>query len=396
MRGRDIHEQHRVSSPLELLFDLTVVVAVSAAASSLHHNIAAGHYVQAMVGLVLSFFTVWWSWMNFTWFSSAYDTDDIGYRLATVVQMVGVLIIAAGLKQALASQLTATVGYTVMRVALVYLWLRASREHPERRTTCRRYALGLTVLQGLWLLRILVLPTAWALPSFFVLVALELAVPAWAERAGETPWHPHHIAERYSLFTIILLGECMVGAGNTMSGVLQTQGWSVDLVVVSSSVVGLIVGLWWTYFLVPFAQVLHLRRERAFLWGYGHAVIFIALAAFSGVLEVVADVLRDNPHRASGVALEGNSPLLAVGLAGAMVTIFLVALWWLGGHTTHRAERSPLLLLPTVLVAGTAVVSVAFGLPLAWGLLLLTFAPAVLVALVMRQRHLQPERFAVQ
>lgn len=396
MSGRDIHEQYRASSPLEALFDLTTVVAVAAAASRLHHDMAAGHHVQALLDLVLSFFTVWWSWMNFTWFSSAYDTDDISYRLATTVQMVGVLVIAVGLTQDGVGPLTGTLGYTIMRVALVGLWLRAASEHPERRATCRRYAIGLMVLQGLWLLRLFVLPAAWALPSFAVLVTLELAVPVWAERTGETPWHPHHITERYSLFTIILLGECMAGAANAMAGVLQAQGWSVDQVVISFSIVGLIVGLWWTYFLVPFAQVLHLRRERAFVWGYGHALVFIALAAFDGALGLVADVLRADVKHANSNFPKDVSPVLAIALAAITVSVFLATLWWLGGQTTRRAERSPLLLLPALLLASGAVAAVTCGLPLPWGLLLLATSPAALIAVVMRKRHLQPERFAVR
>ncbi len=42
------------------------------------------------------FFAIWWAWMNFTWFASAYDTDDVPYRVMTFVQMAGVLLLAAG------------------------------------------------------------------------------------------------------------------------------------------------------------------------------------------------------------------------------------------------------------------------------------------------------------
>lgn len=65
MSGRDIHESHRSSSPLEALFDLTTVVAVAAAAAHLHHDLAGGHYLEAVPDLLFSFFAVWWSWMNF-------------------------------------------------------------------------------------------------------------------------------------------------------------------------------------------------------------------------------------------------------------------------------------------------------------------------------------------
>ncbi len=46
---------------------------------------------------VFAAFAIWWAWMNFTWFASAYDTDDVAYRLLTLLQMVGVLVLALGI-----------------------------------------------------------------------------------------------------------------------------------------------------------------------------------------------------------------------------------------------------------------------------------------------------------
>ena len=57
-------------------------VAVARAASLLHHGVAEGHAGHALVSYVLVFFAIWWAWMNFTWFASAYDCDDVPYRLA--------------------------------------------------------------------------------------------------------------------------------------------------------------------------------------------------------------------------------------------------------------------------------------------------------------------------
>ena len=48
------------------------------------------------------FFAIWWAWMNFTWFASAYDTDDDVYRITTLVQIAGALILAAGVPRAFA------------------------------------------------------------------------------------------------------------------------------------------------------------------------------------------------------------------------------------------------------------------------------------------------------
>src|SRR3712207_7380250 len=43
-------------------------------------------------------------WMNFTWFASSYDTDDVPYRLMTMVQMAGVLVLTAGVPVAFADR----------------------------------------------------------------------------------------------------------------------------------------------------------------------------------------------------------------------------------------------------------------------------------------------------
>ena len=99
MSGRDPHEPHRVSSPLELLFDLTFVVAFGVAASEFAHAMAAGHVGAGLAGFGFAMFAVCWAWINFTWFASAYDTDDWVYRLMTMLQMVGVLILALGVPQ---------------------------------------------------------------------------------------------------------------------------------------------------------------------------------------------------------------------------------------------------------------------------------------------------------
>src|SRR5438309_11656803 len=135
MAGRDPAQTHRASTPLELFFDLTFVVAVSQAAAGLHHGLVAGDAAEALVGFPLVFFAIWWAWMQFTWFASAYDTDDVPYRLMTLVQMGGVLVLAAGVPAAFAEHTFAgiIVGYLIMRLALIAQWIRAGVEHPAGR-----------------------------------------------------------------------------------------------------------------------------------------------------------------------------------------------------------------------------------------------------------------------
>ncbi|MGW5362732.1 low temperature requirement protein A [Actinopolymorpha pittospori] len=296
MRARPIDEPHRASSQLELLFDLTFVVAVAAVTAQLAHAIASGHGLAGLMPFLQVFFAIWWAWMNFTWFASSYDTDDVAYRLLTMLQMAGVLVLAAGVPAAVGESDygIVTLGYFIMRIGLVAQWLRAGLEDRARRRTGLRYAAGVGILQLGWVLRFFlvdtgVLPSSFALPFFLLLVVLELSVPRWAERVRATNWHPHHIAERYGLFTIILLGESVLATSRGVEGALETGEISGPFVVIAVCGLVLLFALWWLYFLVEAGEGLSDRRDRSYLWGYGHYGIFAALAALGAGLEVAVE-----------------------------------------------------------------------------------------------------------
>jgi len=145
MGSRDSSEEHRASTPLELLYDLCFVVAVSRASSFLHHGISHGDPGRAVVSYVLVFFGIWWAWMNFTWFASAYDNDDALYRVLVFVQMAGVLLLAAGVPRAFEHRDfdIVFVGYLVIRAGLVSLWLRAGRYDRARQRALKAFDPGL-------------------------------------------------------------------------------------------------------------------------------------------------------------------------------------------------------------------------------------------------------------
>ena len=405
MRGRDIHEAHRVATPLELLFDLVFVVAIAQASAQLHHGVIEHHLASALLRFGMAFFAIWWAWKNYSWFASAYDTEDAPFRLLTLLQMVGVLIFATGIEGIFSGDFTAgVIGYAVMRVGLIAQWLRAARGDAARRRTCLRYAFGLLVVQLLWISR-LALPPAWQMPSFLVFMLLDLAVPPWAERAGGTPWHAHHIAERYSLLAIIALGECVLGAVNALAGDIAAHGWSVDIGLLGLGSASLIFSLWWIYFLVPSADALHQHRERAFVWGYGSFFVFTSIAAIGAGLEVVADVLKTGAvaaqdaataHGASAAAAHTVTPAQAIAFLASAQGCCLLCVWALYWYATRAVDRQ-IRLTAICLACIAAVVAAAYaGLPLPWALLGLSLGPWLAIAYNERGRRLRAAEFAVR
>jgi low temperature requirement protein LtrA len=171
-------------------------VAVAAAGSGLQAGLVGRRVGAVAIGYPLVFFAVWWPWVNFSWFACAYATDDVPYRLAVMVQMAGVLIVAVGIPKVLTSRdfaVTVT-GYIVMRLALVGLWLRAAHAHPAGRATALRYGIGVAVIQVAWVLWLVLVPKQDALWVCLPLALAELSLPVFAEAAGRTSWHHAHIA----------------------------------------------------------------------------------------------------------------------------------------------------------------------------------------------------------
>jgi low temperature requirement protein LtrA len=328
MAARDTEEHHRVATPLELLFDLCFVVAVARAAAQLDHELAAGHLDLAVGNYVMVFFAIWWAWMNFTWFASAYDTDDGIYRLTTLVQITGVLVLAAGVTRATeyADFRIITFGYVIMRLALVGQWLRAAHGDPARRPAALRFAVGIGVLQIGWVLR-LALPPQWGLASFVLLGIGELSVPVWAERAARTTWHPHHIVERYGLFTLIVLGESVLSATTAIQSALDTGHHLVGALTVAGSGLVIVFALWWKYFDRSAAGRLTSLR-RGIVWGYGHYLVFASAAAVGAGLAVSVDRLTGAASISARVA----------GYAVAVpVCVYVLSVWLLHWRGSRRA-----------------------------------------------------------
>ena len=355
MTGRDPAEAHRASTPLELLFDLCFVVAVSQAASSLHHDLAEGQIGHGTLNYLVVFFAIWWPWMNFTWFASAYDTDDVQYRLLTFVQIAGVLVVAAGVPAAFDDQdfTVMVIGYVIMRIALVAQWLRAAREDPTGRPVALRFATGIALIQVGWVLRLLIGWSEVGYLTFLVLGALELAVPAWAERSGRhTPWHGGHIVERYGLFTIIVLGECVLATMTATQAAFAAGGTLRPLLTVAIGGLLLVFGMWWSYFKHE-PDVGHHRSLRSMIgWGYGHYFVFAAIAALGAGLEVAADTTVDAADL---------GPVVAAATVAIPVVVFLVAVAILHARGTPWIMTQ--VVVVSVLILATALAGPWIGVP---------------------------------
>jgi low temperature requirement protein LtrA len=163
---------------------------------------------------------------------------------------------------------------------------------------------------------------------FGALVLAELAIPIWAARATPLRWHSEHIAERYGLFTIIVLGE------SVLSGTLAITA-AVDSGAMDANLVGIVVGallvvfaMWWLYFERTTGDLLT-SISRSFEWGYGHYFLWAAAAAVGAGFAIEVDFAT---HHAE------IGPVVAAFSLAIPIAIFVVGTWIL--HDLPRPMAS--------------------------------------------------------
>ncbi|GAA2066464.1 low temperature requirement protein A [Catenulispora yoronensis] len=380
LAGRDPQEQYRSSTPLELLYDLVFVVAFATAAEQAAHYLVERHVGTALAGFLTAVTAIVVAWTDYSWFTSAFDNDDWVFRIATMVQMVGVVVVSLGVEDMFASVdaggavdvKVMALGYIVMRLSMVSLWWRAHRDAPEA-VMARVHITSIGVAQLGWT----VLAFAGLPLSTFVLTGsgfllLDVFGPWLAERKKPTPWHARHIAERYGLIILVTFGEGVFGTVAALNALVHAQhGWTADAVLLAVSGIGLTFGMWWMYFAAPWGEVLERHRERSAVWSVNHFLLLSATAATGAGLHAAASLLQ------------GQSTLGRAGTVAAVavpIAVYVGAVYTLGWVFLRKTDSVHCLLLAgTAVVLALAVALAAGGVGIAWCLVVLMGAPVISV-----------------
>ena len=345
--ARDVNEPHRSATALELFYDLIYVVAIASLAAELHHALSGWHHVIHAISMyVMIFFFVWWPWNAYTWFASGYDTDDAQFRLSSFIQMIGVIIIAVGVNPAFSDNnfLIMMVGYVIMRIPYILMWLKVANDDLASRPVALRYALGVFLLQIAWCISVLYYQS-WYL--FVALIVFEVLVPYIAERSidreANTKYHFGHIEERLGLLAIIVLGESMLAVVYAFKNVVEH--YSIEIVSLAASSVLILFSMWWLYFDDSVEDELA-DKKKSFIWGYGHFLIYGFATAVGVLISVNVDVLVNNAKIDGSIAING----LAIVISG-----YILSVWLCHDHILEKKglELYELLIL-AILIVGIA------------------------------------------
>ena len=294
----------RTSTPLELFFDLCFVVAVAALARGLHDEPNLGGALR-FLGL---FVPVWWSWMIFSWYATAFDNDDVPYRVTLLAAMLSMLGLAASVGEVGVepdAAVSFVLAYASMRLLMTGLFLRAWRPAPASlRPFVILYAAGNALGAAVWLSSLLV-PEPGRYAVWAVGLFVELLGPILAVRTLSNPrvsFHPRHIAERYGLFTIIVLGESVLAVA---VGTADTD-WEPSAVL--TAVFGFVVAacVWWLYFDHVGSSGIELGPRPAFYWGYGHFAVYAGIAAFGVGAQLAIEAAAETEVALASAAPAGS------------------------------------------------------------------------------------------
>ena len=312
--GDGFEEQSRRATWLELFFDLVFVVAVS----QLAHNLSDDVSVGGFLGFAFLFIPVWWSWIGVTFYANRFDVDDTGHRILTAVQMLAIAAMAVNIHHGLnESSAGFALSYAIVRLMLVFQYLRVAIHLPLARGLAWRYATGFAIAAALWLLSAFVPITErlflWGLGLLVDFVTPFTSVKLQARLLPNF----EHLPERFGLFTIIVLGEAIIAV---VSGVSE-QKW--NLASVAAAVLGFSVAFsfWWIYFEnVGGSALRSAGTDRHFktlqVWLYGHLPLVIGLAG-TGV--AVEHIIQSQPNIALATAerwlLCGSVALCLIALA---------------------------------------------------------------------------------
>ncbi len=317
--ARNTNEPHRTATALELFYDLIYVIAIASLANELHHALSGWHHVGHAISMyTFIFFTIWWPWNSYTWFASGYDTDDAQFRLASFSQMIGVIIIAVGVKSAFIETnfLIMMVGYVIMRIPYILMWLKVAYDDEASRPVAIRYASGVFLIQIAWSLSILYYPSLYL---FVALIFFELLIPYVAEhtidKGHNTKYHFDHIEERLGLLTIIVLGESMLAVVYAFNKLVEH--FSTEMLTLAASAVLILFSMWWIYFDDTVEQELA-SEKKSFIWGYSHYLVYGFAAAVGVLISVNVDVLTKSANIDGEIAIIG----LALVLAGYLISVW--------------------------------------------------------------------------
>lgn len=267
---------------LELFYDLAYVLIIAQLTAALGRDVNP----TAIANFAFLFVIVWWAWLNGTIYHDLHGNDDIRTRVFTFAQMLCVAGMAVFAGDALGDDSAGfAIAYGTYLLILTYLWWRTGVYDWRHRPLSRPYVVVFLVIMTAFY------ASAWVnTPHRFYIWGVVTVVSVLLPFASQQIQHSDpdvqeqrrmsfkatgSTVERYGLFTIIVVGEVIVGVVN---GVNSHDDTTITLLLVGALGMLIAIGLWWLYFDTVSARLPQENALAFTTWLYAHLPVAAGIA----------------------------------------------------------------------------------------------------------------------
>lgn len=312
--------EHRQVSFLELFYDLVYVALVA----ELSHSLSSHIGWEGVGGFVFLFVVVWWAWLNGSLYHDLHGNNDIRTRVFTFLQMLVVVSMSVFAHDALGeTSIGFALSYAVFQLLQSYMWWRTGVYDEAHRPLTLPYV-ATYLLSTLLFIYSVFIPAPIRFYLWGVGILITLLAPLYMRLRRVSPEvqaqidlstnASNSLVERFGLFTIIVLGEVIIGI---VSGVSEHHDLTVQVAITATLGMLIAIGVWWIYFdLISQHRPLQ-NPTSVFVWLYLH--LFLTM----GITAVGASVLNAVKHAGEPLPTEVRWLLLSAIAITLVSTAFL-------------------------------------------------------------------------
>lgn len=374
--------RERVVGPLELFYDLVVVVLVAQAA---HH--LATHLGWPGVGEFAAVFAlVWIAWLNGSLHHDLHGHEDARGRSMFLAQILVLVPLGAFIPD---TSGRGGVGFAVdagvLFAVLALLWYLAARgDQPEYRKASGLYVTA-TAITAVVLAASAALPATarlltWGALALLYLVMIATVLGSARILRAATITITDALTERFGLFIIIVLGETVTGV------VAGLAAEPTDPLTLAVGLVAVVVGFgaWWVYFDFAGHRAPRPGHAISVRWMFIHLPLTATVAAMGAAMVTLVEHAHDSrtPAATAWVLCGGAAIVLLATMALAHTLAD-----WQGKRDLYR----PLARACVVVAMASLGIGALRPTPLVLGLLLVVvFAIPWAIAVAHRVRGVDP------
>jgi low temperature requirement protein LtrA len=274
--------EHRQVTFLELFYDLVYVVIIA----ELTHSLAAHVDLEHLFQFLFLFVVVWWAWLNGTFYYEWHGNNDIRTRVFTFAQMFCVMAMAVFAHDATGSTSDGfAISLGAFQLVLTYMWWRTGVHDPGHRPASIPYTVANLVITTMFFASIFVESPSnlylWSIATLITMI-LPLMVLVVGRNDREFQKHlavaarpSHSLVERFGLFTIIVMGEVIVGV---VRGIAEHEQltWEVGIVAMGGMLSAF--AIWWLFFDTVSHRLPRENQLWTTLWMYTHLPVNAGIA----------------------------------------------------------------------------------------------------------------------